>query len=66
MKLATWTESTQASVTATLGRVQRALSQNPGYQVVYEFPNLDAAIAARKLIEASEFANVVTVRVRKP
>lgn len=63
-KLAIWSDSTRQSVSDTLLRVDAALKQNPGYQVVYEFPNERVAQQARQFIRDSPYANTVTVRVR--
>lgn len=63
-KLAIWSDSTRQSVSDTLSRVDAALKQNPGYKVVYEFPNQKVAQQAQQFIERSRYANTVTVRVR--
>lgn len=63
-KLAIWSDSTRQSVNDTLSRVDAALKQNPGYKVVYEFPNQKVAQQAQQFIERSRYANTVTVRVR--
>jgi len=64
-KLAIWSPSTQQSVENTLRRVEAALIQNPGYKVVYEFPNAKMMVQAWEFIKKSPYANVVTVRTRQ-
>lgn len=64
-KLAIWSAGAQGTTSATLKRVQSALDQNPGYRVVYEFPNERAAKEAREYIRANGFAKYVAVRVKK-
>lgn len=64
-KLAIWSETTQASVASTLSRVDKALRDNPGFTVVYEFPNAKVAQQAAEFINARGFGDVVKVRVRK-
>ncbi|MGD7104706.1 DUF637 domain-containing protein, partial [Ralstonia pseudosolanacearum] len=64
-KLATWSSSTQASVVDTLKRVEAALAQNPGYKVVYEFPNDKVARQAAEFIRNTPYPNVVSIRVRQ-
>ncbi|WP_232520322.1 hemagglutinin repeat-containing protein [Ralstonia solanacearum] len=64
-KLATWSSSTQASVVDTLKRVEAALAQNPGYKVVYEFPNAKVARQAAEFIKTTPYPNVVSIRVRQ-
>jgi len=64
-KLAIWNDSTQAAVNETLARVAAELKQNPGYKVVYEFPNEAVAAQARAYIKRQEYSNVVSVRVRQ-
>ena len=64
-KLAIWSDATQASVASTLSRVDKALRDNPGFTVVYEFPNAKVAQQATEFINARGFGDVVKVRVRK-
>jgi filamentous hemagglutinin len=64
-KLAIWSDATQASVASTLSRVDKALRDNPGFTVVYEFPNTKVAQQAADFINARGFGDVVKVRVRK-
>ncbi|MCD0244373.1 hypothetical protein JWH11_00840 [Xanthomonas melonis] len=63
-KLAIWNESTQSSVLDTMRRVKSALQQNPGYKVVYEFPNAKVEAQARKFIRDSGYNDFVSTRVR--
>jgi filamentous hemagglutinin len=63
-KLAIWSPSTQSSVLDTLRRVDAALAQNPGFKVVYEFPNAKVAAEAQKFIQTTPYTNTVTIRVR--
>ncbi|RST54048.1 filamentous hemagglutinin N-terminal domain-containing protein [Variovorax sp. DXTD-1] len=65
-KLAIWSSSTQTSVMSTLERVRAAVTQNPGYSVVYEFPNPTVAAQARQFINQQGYSDVVSVRVRQP
>ena len=65
-KLAIWSPATQKSVLETLGRVKSAIQQNPGYKVVYEFPNEKVAFQAREFIKVNGFDDIVTTRVRNP
>jgi filamentous hemagglutinin len=65
-KLAIWSPSTQESVVNTLERVGAALAQNPGFTVIYEFPNAAVADAASKFLRTTKYADTVTVRVRNP
>jgi filamentous hemagglutinin len=63
-KLAIWSRTTQNTVLETLKRVEAAVAQNPGYKVVYEFPNAKAMAEAQTFIKQSQYRDVVTVRVR--
>ncbi|NIK43883.1 hypothetical protein FHY10_002178 [Xanthomonas arboricola] len=63
-KLAIWNGSTQKSVNDTLLRVKSAVQQNPGYKVVYEFPNAKVEAEARKFIRDSGYDSFVSTRVR--
>lgn len=64
-KLAIWSPATQEEVRKTLRRVESALKQNPGYKVVYEFPNARVEAAAKQFIKDNELSHVVLTRVRK-
>ncbi|PKV10537.1 hypothetical protein XpruCFBP8354_22960 [Xanthomonas prunicola] len=59
-----WNGSTQKSVNDTLRRVKSAVQQNPGYKVVYEFPNAKVEAEARKFIRDSGYDSFVSTRVR--
>ncbi|WP_233239092.1 hypothetical protein [Bordetella sp. LUAb4] len=65
-KLAIWSKSTQRSLMKSLERVGTALKQNPGYKVVYEFPNVKAEAQARLFILDNQLDHIVSTRVRKP
>ncbi|WP_235399585.1 hemagglutinin repeat-containing protein [Pseudomonas ogarae] len=65
-KLAIWSPSTQKSVMDTLQRVKSAVEQNPGFKVVYEFPNQKVEAQARAFIRSSGFDNIVSTRTRNP
>lgn len=63
-KLAIWSPSTQREVLSTMGRVRSALEQNPGFKVVYEFPNEKVAAEARFFIRQNGMDDVISVRTR--
>lgn len=65
-KLAIWSPSTQKSVMDTLQRVKSAVDQNPGYKVVYEFPNVKVEAQAKAFIRANGFGEIVSTRTRTP
>jgi len=65
-KLAIWGAETQKAVMDTLRRVKSALDQNPGYKVVYEFPNKKIEAQAKAFIRANGFGDVVSTRTRIP
>jgi len=65
-KLAIWSPSTQKSVMDTLQRVKSAVDQNPGYKVVYEFPNVKVEAQAKAFIRANGFGEIVSTRTRIP
>jgi filamentous hemagglutinin len=49
----------------SLDRVKAAVEQNPGFSVVYEFPNQKAADAAQAFLIKNNFDNVIKTRVRR-
>ncbi|WP_160165266.1 hypothetical protein [Xanthomonas phaseoli] len=63
-KLAIWNDSAQNSVIDTLQRVKSAVQQNPGYKVVYEFPNAQVEMEARAFIKERGYNDIVSTRVR--
>ena len=65
-KLAIWSPSTQKSVLDTLQRVKSAVDQNPGYKVLYEFPNQKVEAQAKAFIRSNGFDNIVSTRTRIP
>lgn len=65
-KLAIWSPSTQKSVMDTLQRVKAAVEQNPGYKVVYEFPNQKVEAQAKAFIRYNGFDKIVSTRTRAP
>lgn len=65
-KLAIWSPSTQKSVMDTLQRVKAAVDQNPGYKVVYEFPNQKVEAQAKAFIRSNSFDKIVSTRTRAP
>lgn len=64
-KLAIWSPATQKEVMRTLERIESALKQNPGYKVVYEFPNAGVEAAANRFIARQGMSDLVATRVRK-
>ena len=65
-KLAIWNQAAQESVLKTLDRVRSAVQQNPGYKVVYEFPNAKVEAQASNFIRRNFLGGIVTTRVRAP
>jgi hypothetical protein len=65
-KLAIWSKETQKKTVATLERAKRAVQQNPGYRLMYEFDTEEAAEEARIFIRDNKFSAYVQVGVRKP
>ncbi|MBR8656524.1 hemagglutinin repeat-containing protein, partial [Achromobacter sp. Marseille-Q0513] len=65
-KLAIWNQAAQESVLSTLRRVRTAVEQNPGYKVIYEFPNAKVEAQANKFIRDNDFDKIITTRVRAP
>ncbi|MGV3346949.1 hemagglutinin repeat-containing protein [Bordetella sp. LUAb4] len=65
-KLATWSASTQRAVIKTIRRVEEALNQNPGFRVVYEFPNTKVEGQARSFIRDNQLDHIISTRVRTP
>ncbi|NWF10477.1 hemagglutinin repeat-containing protein [Pseudomonas salomonii] len=65
-KLAIWSPSTQKSVLDTLQRVKSAVDQNPGFKVVYEFPNQKVEAQAKAFIRSNGFDSIVSTRTRTP
>lgn len=65
-KLSVWSPSTQKSVLDTLQRVKSAVDQNPGYKVVYEFPNQKVEAQAKAFIRSNGFDSIVSARTRTP
>ncbi len=63
-KMATFNDGAVRDTVASLERVKGALDQNPGFKVVYEFPNQDAADAAKQFLLNNGMDNVIRVRVR--
>jgi hypothetical protein len=66
IKLPLWSDSTKREILNTMQRVKTAIEQNPGYKVVYEFPNAKVERQAAEFIRESLFDDIVTTRVRKP
>jgi hypothetical protein len=67
LKLADFNDGAKESTASTFRRVDEAVRQNPGYQVVYEFPNQAALDAANRFIaNRPEFIGVVTTRIAGP
>ena len=62
LKLADFNRGAIASTERTFQRVAEAVRQNPGYQVVYEFPNAAVAQRARNFINDRGLGNVIKVR----
>lgn len=65
-KMAIWNQAARESVLKTLDRVRSAVEQNPGYKVIYEFPNAKVEAQAKEFIRENSFNNIVTTRVRIP
>jgi filamentous hemagglutinin len=66
LRLADFNRGAIASTETTFRRVAEAVRQNPGYQVVYEFPNQAALTAANNLIRDLKLQGVVTTRIAGP
>ncbi|KPC53154.1 hypothetical protein WG78_08690 [Amantichitinum ursilacus] len=64
-QLPLWIPEAQNDLKDSLTKIKSALEQNPGFKVVYEFPNLKAANAAQKFIDQTGFTSTISVRVRK-
>ncbi len=64
-KLPIWNESTKNDVVKSFRRIESALYQNPGYKVMYEFPDEKSAAKAAEFIEQQGFEDVINVRVRQ-
>jgi filamentous hemagglutinin len=62
--LAIFHNAAEKNVIKTLERVENVLKQNPGYKVMYEFPNEAARAKAEAFIAEKGFKNVVGTRVR--
>jgi hypothetical protein len=71
LKLADFNPGAQAATESTLLRVSEAIRQNPGYQVVYEFPTQVAKLRADQFIaqlvaKNPQLAGAVKTRVAVP
>ncbi|MDY0745366.1 hemagglutinin repeat-containing protein [Paucibacter sp. R3-3] len=63
-KMAIFNNGASRDTLVSLNRVKAAVEQNPGYTVMYEFPNQAAADAAATFIRDNGFAKFVKTRVR--
>ena len=63
-KIATFNDGAVRDTVASLERVKGALEQNPGFKVVYEFPNQKAADSAKQFLRDVKMTDVIGVRVR--
>ncbi|MGF2040641.1 MAG: hypothetical protein RMZ43_036030 [Nostoc sp. CmiVER01] len=63
-QLPLWSEGAKRDLLDSLDRVKTAVEQNPGYKVMYEFPNEKAAQAAKEFLTVNKLDKVVSVRVR--
>lgn len=62
-KLATFNVGTERELMQTIRRVESALQQNPGYKVIYKFPNARAAARGAPLFVV-EGIESIQIRVR--
>ena len=65
MRLPLWSEGGRAKIVETLQRVQAALNQNPGFRVVYEFPDEASKLEAIDFINKAGFSKDIQIRVRE-
>ena len=65
MRLPLWSEGGRAKIVDTLQRVQAALNQNPGFRVVYEFPDEASKLEAIDFINKAGFSKDIQIRVRE-
>jgi hypothetical protein len=64
-KLGIFSPAARENTLSTLRRVQDAMQQNPEFQVQYEFPDEEAAAAAKKFLKKNKIENIqVTVRAQ--
>ena len=59
-----WSESGRTKIVETLQRVQAALNQNPGFRVMYEFPDEVSRQEAIRYFQQVNLSNIVETRVR--
>ena len=64
VRLPLWSEATQGKMIETMQRVKEALDQNPGFRVVYEFPDEASRREAFRFIQQQGFDKVIGTRVR--
>lgn len=64
VRLPLWSEATQGKMIETMQRVKEALDQNPGFRVVYEFPDEASRREASRFIQQQGFDKVIGTRVR--
>ena len=65
MRLPLWSEGGRTKIVETLQRVQAALDQNPGFRVVYEFPDEASKLEAIDFIDKAGFSKDIQIRVRE-
>ena len=65
VRLPLWSEGGRAKIVETLQRVQSALNQNPGFRVVYEFPDEASKLEAIDFINKAGFSKDIQIRVRE-
>ena len=64
-QLPLWNNSAKDDLLATFVKIESALRQNPGYRVMYEFPNERARKAAQEFLERTGYDRIVYTRVRR-
>ena len=60
-----WGEGRRIKIIYTLQRVRSALNQNPGFRVVYEFPDEASKLEAIDFIDKAGFSKDIQIRVRE-
>jgi hypothetical protein len=68
LRLADFNDGARASTESTFRRIAEAVRQNPGYQVVYEFRNPRARVAANRfiaqlIVRRPELSGAITTRI---
>ena len=64
MRLPVWSEATQGKMIETMRCVSEAVKQNPGFRVVYEFPDEASRREASRFIQQQGFDKFIGTRVR--